>query len=256
MPKPKRVGSGNQYKKLARMNVRPHVVSKTTKRKGSHNTKQYQATRNERRKAENRLKVLQAQLAGVQSQAGKARINQQIQTIQDAIESTRMYSQETGKLIRTRQEVASNLQNLVRLNQEYGTLVKSQTKSNKATQIEINKASTGKSTIYTQEQVHMFYRATQRAWENAAPDKRNEAILAYYGERSLRKVFEEVINSPDNQRLQHAIDVLEHARDYSEEDVNDAMQVLQDNEDEFTVSPPDGATETPDYNNVSPYAPN
>lgn len=64
-----------------------------------------------------------------------------------------------------------------------------------ATATQLNAASSGRTSVYTQAENKIFYRATQRAWDR--PDvslkERNQAILAYYGYENLADLVADVL---------------------------------------------------------------
>lgn len=217
------------------------------------NTKMYNRTRNERDKADRRLSKMIRKLETAVSNRVKNRIRSDIQALKDLVEGTRTYSTETGKRIRTSKEVAENVNKLSRMNIRLGYLVKSQKRSNQATQIEINRASVNQESAYTKSQVQIFYRATQRAWQNKPLSQRNEAILAYYGYNNLAELFEDITQDERNQNVQKAIQIVQNPGDYTDEERAWAFDVIKDNEDEYQISPAGGAAAS--ARDVSPVAP-
>lgn len=216
------------------------------------NTKQYQKARNERRKAQRRIKALEQQMQKAGNSKTRSKLKGRIEELTKAVESTRMYSTETGKRVRTQSDVAANIEQLSRINSNFSYLTKSQTRSNKSVEIEINRASVGESSMYTNTQVKVFYRATQKAWQNSPIADRNKAILDYYGEKSLKKVFEDVVNNEQNSNVQKAIEILQNGSEATDEEKAWALEQLQDNDDllRYTVVPSGIASE-----DVSPVAP-
>jgi hypothetical protein len=66
----------------------------------------------------------------------------------------------------------------------------------KSTQVQLNLASAGQeSSMYTEAEAKIFYRATQRAWqrEGIKPSERNKAILEYYGYENLSDLVSDVL---------------------------------------------------------------
>ena len=265
MAKPKRIRSGNQFKKAAEVHLphmKQHRGTRSPKRSsGSHNSKQYQKKRNEVRKAQRRISALQQQLTIAQSPAAQQRLQSQIDRYNSEIEATRTYSSETGKKIRTKAEVQQNIESLSRMNEQNANLVGGsakarQLRANKATEKMINMASSRKTeeaSPYTRTQVQIFYRATQEAWQNSSLENRNQAILNYYGMTSLQEVFEQVTGDQRNKDVQRANEIVNNPQDYSEEDRKWAFNVIQDNEDEYQISPEKGAGLP--ASDVSPVAP-
>lgn len=225
------------------------------------NSKQYQHRRNEVRKAQRRIKAIKKLLEASQSTAAQQRLKSQIDTYNSAIEATRTYSSKTGKKIRTQAEVSQNIDALSRINEQNSQLVNvsakaRQLRANKATQKMISMASSSKTenaSPYTKTQVQIFYRATQKAWQNAPLEGRNQAILDYYGMTSLQEVFEQVTGNQRNKDVQRATEIVNNPQDFSEEDRKWAFDVIQDNEDEYQISPPKGGGASP--SDVSPVAP-
>lgn len=234
--KPKKIGSGNQFRKLQETRLHPHYSKPKSEGSKQKATQQYKRVSNERAKASRRINALQKQLAGAQSPQARIKLQGRITQYQNAIEATRMYSSETGKRVRNRAEIATNLEQLTRINNANSGLVRSQKKANQATQIEINRASVGIESKYTEEQVHYFYRETMKAWQNAPAEQRNEAILNYYGERNLANLFEQITGPEDARQTMWAIETLKNPES-SDDDKLTAMNILQDNEDEYVKSP-------------------
>lgn len=236
-------------------------MAKSKRISSSHNSKQYQQKRNEVRKAQRRINALKQQLAIAQSPAAQQRLKAQIDRYNSAIEATRTYSAETGKKIRNKAEVQQSIESLSRMNEQNSQLVSGsakarQLRANKATEKMINMASSRKTeeaSPYTRTQVQIFYRATQEAWQNSPLENRNQAILNYYGMTSLQEVFEQVTGDQRNKDVQRAMDIVSNPQDFSEEDRKWAFDVIQDNEDEYQISPPKGGSAA--SIDVSPVAP-
>lgn len=232
--KPKRIGSENQYRNLAKT---VHVSKgKRRKRKGSHNTKQYQDTRNARAKAQRRLANMEKELGTLTGVREKAALERRMNELRAAIESTRTYSAETGKRIRTKEEVAANLQKLEFLNRASQDFLKgtagAQARKNKFTQNQINLASKKDSegSVYTRAQVTVFYRFTQDAWINTDLTNINQSILDYYGKTAgsddLATIFEWVMQQGKNADIVKALEILEN-ENASDDDRNWAFDILK-----------------------------
>lgn len=216
--KPKRIGSGNQYKNLAKP---VHVSSKyTRKRSGSHNTKQYQSTRNARQKAQRRVASMEKRLNTITNETERTQLQERINQLRSAIESTRTYSAETGKRIRSKEEVAANLTRLEFLNRASQEFVRgaagAQARKNKFTEQLINMASIAGPTvsIYSKAQVTAFYRWTQDAWVNTDLTNINQSILDYYGKEAgtndLAEIFEWVMRQGKNADIVFALETLDN----------------------------------------------
>ena len=200
---------------------------------------QYNKVRNERRKAQRRIASLSKKLGETKNSRTKTRIRKEIKDLKRGVELSRTYDAKTGKKIRSQKQVAKNLNKLIERNERTGQYVHGQKRINKAMQTEINRASVGKSSIYKQSEVHIFYRATQDAWINELnPKMRNEAILKYYGKENLQDFFEEVINNDRNKKVQKAMEIINNPNgDYTDEERQEAFAALFDNDDDFQISP-------------------
>lgn len=199
---------------------------------------QYNKVRNERRKAQRRINSLSKKLGETKNSRTKKRIRKEIKDLKRGVELSRTYDVETGKKIRSQKQVAKNLNKLIERNERTEQYVHGQKRINKAMQTEINRASVGKSSIYKQSEVHIFYRATQNAWINETNIKmRNEAILKYYGKENLQDFFEEVINNKYNKKVQKAMEIINKPNgDYTDEERQEAFAALFDNNDDFQIS--------------------
>lgn len=200
---------------------------------------QYNKVRNERRKAQRRIASLSKKLGETKNSRAKTRIRKEIKILKRGVELSRTYDTETGKKIRSQKQVAKNLNKLIERNERTEQYVHGQKRINKAMQTEINRASVGKSSLYKQSEVHIFYRATQDAWINETNIKmRNEAILKYYGKENLQDFFEEVINNDRNKKVQKAMEIINNPNgDYTDEERQEAFTALFDNDDDFQISP-------------------
>lgn len=199
---------------------------------------QYNKVRNERRKAQRRIASLSKKLGETKNSRTKTRIRKEIKDLKRGVELSRTYDAKTGKKIRSQKQVAKNLNKLIERNERTEQYVHGQKRINKAMQTEINRASVGKSSIYEQSEVHIFYRATQNAWINELnPKMRNEAILKYYGKENLQDFFEEVINNDRNKKVQKAMEIINNPNgDYTDEERQESFAALFDNNDDFQIS--------------------
>lgn len=199
---------------------------------------QYNKVRNERRKAQRRIASLSKKLGETKNSRTKTRIRKEIKDLKRGVELSRVYDVKTGKKIRSQKQVAKNLNKLIERNERTEQYVHGQKRINKAMQTEINRASVGKSSIYKQSEVHIFYRATQDAWINELnPKMRNEAILKYYGKENLQDFFEEVINNDRNKKVQKAMEIINNPNgDYTDEERQESFAALFDNNDDFQIS--------------------
>lgn len=199
---------------------------------------QYNKVRNERRKAQRRIASLSKKLGETKNSRAKTRIRKEIKILKRGVELSRTYDVKTGKKIRSQKQVAKNLNKLIERNERTEQYVHGQKRINKAMQTEINRASVGKSSLYKQSEVHIFYRATQDAWINETNiKKRNEAILESYGKKNLQDFFEEVINNEYNKKVQKAMEIINNPKgDYTDEERRESFAALFDNNDDFQIS--------------------
>ena len=223
----------------------------------------YQRARNARDKAQRRIADLKAQLNDTTNASIKSRIRKDIKRIQRAVSNTRTYSTKTGKRMHTSNQVARGIEKLSSLLEEFPLKVPRQ--KNKSFEVRMNMASNksiqgptqnSKRTVgeeisgLTKAQVQIFYRATQKAWQNVPVEQRNEAILKYYHQRDLEKLFNDVLQR--NEDVEKANEILANPDDYTDAEKKWAYETIQDNDDEFRyVSAVSGAVSA----EISPVAP-
>lgn len=171
-----------------------------------------------RKVAERRLKGLREAISGgYYDEQSESNIQGLIGAITSAVERTRTFKE--GKKIpgRTKDSVnraVSDLQSLVKdlpnvnelRSEDEISLTTYQ--SNMVFREQINMVSDikGGLDIYignelvhlTKEKVRIFFRATQKAWENKDPEQRYENIMEYYNEKALADLFKKVMETGDN----------------------------------------------------------
>lgn len=212
----------------------------------------YNQIRNERKKAENRIKKLKQVMKDTQNEDTKRNIKSNIKKLKNAVNSTRTYTKSTGKKIRSKEKVEANFENLKELNTRFDAYTyRGINKKNNATRIEINKASVKADSIYTKYQVQTFFNVTRKAWNrpDVDPTKRYEAILKAYGKVDLAQLFDDIVNTEKNLQLQKAREILATPdAGWTDEEKAAAFEILKDNEDEYIVSPDTGiVVNAPDY---------
>lgn len=212
----------------------------------------YNQIRNERKKAENRIKKLKQVMKDTQNEDTKRNIKSNIKKLKNAVNSTRTYAKSTGKKIRSKEKVETNFENLKELNTRFDAYTyRGINKKNNATRIEINKASVKADSIYTKFQVQTFFNVTRKAWNrpNVDPTKRYEAILKAYGKVDLAQLFDDIVNNEKNLQLQKAREILATPdAGWTDEEKAAAFEILKDNEDDYIVSPDTGiVVNAPDY---------
>lgn len=212
----------------------------------------YNQIRNERKKAENRIKKLKQVMKDTQNEDTKRNIKSNIKKLKNAVNSTRTYAKSTGKKIRSKEKVEANFENLKELNTRFDAYTyRGINKKNNATRIEINKASVKADSIYTKYQVQTFFNVTRKAWNrpNVDPTKRYEAILKAYGKVDLAQLFDDIVNNEKNLQLQKAREILATPdAGWTDEEKAAAFEILKDNEDDYIVSPDTGiVVNAPNY---------
>lgn len=212
----------------------------------------YNQIRNERKKAENRIKKLKQVMKDTQNEDTKRNIKSNIKKLKNAVNSTRIYAKSTGKKIRSKEKVEANFENLKELNTRFDAYTyRGINKKNNATRIEINKASVKADSIYTKFQVQTFFNVTRKAWNrpNVDPTKRYEAILKAYGKVDLAQLFDDIVNNEKNLQLQKAREILATPdAGWTDEEKAAAFEILKDNEDDYIISPDTGVVvNAPDY---------
>lgn len=212
----------------------------------------YKQIRNERKKAENRIKKLKQVIKDTQNEDTKRNIKSNIKKLKNAVNNTRTYAKSTGKKIRSKEKVEANFESLKELNTRFDAYTyRGINKKNNATRIEINKASVKADSIYTKYQVQTFFNVTRKAWNRPGVDttKRYEAILKAYGKVDLAQLFDDIVNNEKNLQLQKAREILATPNaGWTDEEKAAAFEILKDNEDDYIVSPDTGiVVNAPDY---------
>lgn len=152
---------------------------------------------NIRKMANRRIKRLETIKASSSDAYVAQGAQKRIDSIRKQMEGTYI-NDRSGKRIqgRTQAERTEALTNLANDLRETQYLAQPRNmRSLKTTTSELNKASSGAASTYTTEEVKIFYRATQRAWQRKGVDikHRNEAILEYYGRDNLADFVEEIL---------------------------------------------------------------
>ena len=153
--------------------------------------------RNVRRQAERRISQLERMAESARNDYVRQGIAQRIERIKEAAEGTYI-NNASGRRIAGRTE-ADRRESLQHLASELSSTRYASNRGRRnlaSTQMQINLASTGQaSSMYSEAEVKIFYRATQRAWqrEGVSTRDRNEAILEYYGYESLSQAISDVL---------------------------------------------------------------
>lgn len=203
----------------------------------------YQKARSLRDKAQRRVDDLKKSMQDAPTPAVRERIKKDIKRIQRAMSDTRTYSKRTGKRMHTSKQVESGLNRLSRLVEQFPLTTPHE--RNKSFETRMHLATNQKfqgptlnprRTVgeemagMTRAEVQVFYRATQAAWQDKPVEERDRAIMDYYKERDLQKLFEQVMANERNKQVALAHDILANPEDYTNGEKKWAFEVLDDND--------------------------
>lgn len=210
----------------------------------------YQKARNLREKAQRRVNDLKKSMNEATSPAVKERIRKDIKRIQRGMSDTRTYSTRTGKRMHTSKQVERGIDRLSRLLERFPlTTPKSknesfETRMHMATNQRFQgptlnpRRTVGEEMAgITRAEVQVFYRATQKAWENAPIEQRDEAIMRYYKQRDLQQLFEDIMANERNTAVIRAHEILENPQDFIDAEKKWAYETLADNDSEVRYVP-------------------
>lgn len=160
-----------------------------------------------RRTAKRRIARLEKEIAKTGSDKERYFYQQQIGTLREQISMTYERNPYTHKATGySRDELRMAAQNLKRTNVTSLLGTSNQQRRNFITQQELNRAESYQfigpvQGEFTSEEVQIFYRATQEAWEGLPSSAdRNRAILEYYGETDLRSFVNKVLDMNERAR--------------------------------------------------------
>lgn len=210
-------------------------------------TRGYKAQRL-REMGERRIKRLESAKTADLSDRTKNWVNAQIREIKSAIQGTRQYSK-SGKRYKSKSTSYIDKQ-IERLETAVKAVPQRYTyegDSFAVTQRELNRASVKAPSIYTKQEVQLFYRATQKIWqvEGVGEHRRNEAILDYYnsireqnGLTPLRldEIVDYVLNANQEVQAQLAVNPFDDMDEREQQDYAEAQK--NDNADGDAGSPP------------------
>lgn len=154
-----------------------------------------------RRTAKRRIARLEKEINKSNSDSERLFYRQQIDVLRDQISKT--YQRNPQSNLATgfdKDSILIAVQNLSRTNTSSLIGTSNVARSNFLTTQELNRAEYHDfigptQSSFTREEVSIFYRATQRAWEGLpSTADRNKAILEYYGETNLNKFVREVLS--------------------------------------------------------------
>lgn len=154
-----------------------------------------------RRTAKRRIARLEKEITRTDSDKERMLYRQQIDVLREQIQSTYQRNPLTNRATGFNEDsVRMAVQNLSRTNVSSRIGTSNQARKNFITQQELNTAVSVKNPMqtgeFTAEEVSIFYRATQRAWEGApSTANKNQLILEFYGEKDLRSFVRKVLES-------------------------------------------------------------
>lgn len=154
-----------------------------------------------RRTAKRRIVRLEKEIARTESDKERMFYRQQIDVLREQIQNTYQRNPLTNSATGfDKDSVRMAVQNLSRTNISSRIGTSNQARKNFITQQELNAAVSVKNPMqtgeFTAEEVGIFYRATQRAWEGApSTANKNQLILEFYGEKDLRSFVRKVLES-------------------------------------------------------------
>jgi hypothetical protein len=153
-----------------------------------------------RRTANRRIDRLNKEIAMAGSDRERTFYKQQINTLREQISKTYQRDPKTNRATGfTKDELRIAAQNLKRTNASSLIGTSQQARKNYLTAQELNRAEYHDmigptQSQFTREEVSIFYRATQRAWEGlSSKEDRNKAILKYYNETDLESFVKKVL---------------------------------------------------------------
>ena len=234
-------------------------------------SRNYGTVRNLRRMAERRINALKKQHDSASSSTYREKIQRDITRVQEAMESTRMYSTKTGKRIRNESQVAHGIDILRNIIDSFP--LRGTKKRNRSFAMRLNMAGSksfqgptrnSERTLgeemagITRAQVKVFFRATQKAWDrpDVPVEHRLEAIIEHYrgdtGTTDLQQIFDYVMSNQRNADVAKAKDIVANPDKYTDGEKEWAYDVLADNDAEVRYEPTVTAAAVSD---VSPVAP-
>lgn len=156
----------------------------------------------QRKTAKRRIERLQKEISKSNSSSERLFYRQQIDVLRDQISRTYQRDPLTHKATGYgHDEVRMAVQNLTRQNIASNLGTSNQQRKNYLTAQELNRAMSyhfigPTQSRYTREEVSIFYRATQEAWEGLpSTADRNRAIMKYYGVSDLEEFVGIVLNA-------------------------------------------------------------
>ncbi len=154
-----------------------------------------------RRTAKRRIARLEREISRTASDKERNLYRQQIDVLSKQIQSTYQRNPLTNMATGfDNDSIRMAVQNLTRTNISSKIGTSSQSRKNFLTQQELNTAVSVRNPLqtgeFTAEEVSIFYRATQRAWEGAPSTvNKNQLILEYFGEKDLRAFVKKVLKA-------------------------------------------------------------
>lgn len=173
----------------------------------------------ERKKAKRRIARLEKEINTAKTAKEQIFYKQQVKALREQMSKTYQFDPLSHKATGfTKDDLKIAARNLTRMNVHAEIGRGEQARKNFLTQQELNTAESysligPRLGEFSSEEVKIFYRATQKAWEGVSNENnRNEAILKYYGRTDLREFVREVL------------EMNKKAVSYAEEDYGYPMQ--------------------------------
>ena len=197
-----------------------------------------------RKRMKRRIAKAEKNLAGMASKTTERykALQAEIKSYKEALGATYKFDPNTGKKVEgySPSKRAQAIENLISVTARANKLVdkKLNMQITEQTRIELNRASVGAPSKYTQAEQNIFYQKTKNLWEGATNVKeRNQLILKNGGYNNLQEAVEDILGATE-QDIIKAYEIAQHPDKYSEEEVKQARKLLYDNFDAQQVSPP------------------
>lgn len=208
--------------------------------------------RNIRRQLDTRIAQFRRAMDSTKSDILAQGYKQRIASLEEAKKGTYVTAQnEAGKRVqRSDEQITEGIQAASR------ELMSTRFASNRgrrnmaSTQAQLNAASVNAESMYTKEEVRIFYRATQKAWqrEGVSLKDRNVAILEYYGYENLSELVSDILalnrHALEKAKLTPQEDLTPEQKDAADQnDVREAQQSPEYLMDVIEMPDPSGLAE-------------
>ena len=178
-----------------------------------------------RRSAKQRIERLEARMKVSKNALVKKAAEKRIEQIRDTISRTYLRDSNGKRLKEPTPEISRAVSELAQYVRGTSYLSKRGQRSLAATENQLNAATVkDKASIYTAEDVKIFYRATQRLWQDVPVAQRNEVILQKTGYEKLSDLVADVLAANEVAR--------QKARDYREKMTREQREKMDREYDE------------------------